>query len=336
MQTREEAEMIETARRLGYAVMPVDKLRRELAQSIASRMVNRTGEFVYQSAAFSITNFPLTVLQTVFPDYLLTTDTRETKTWTLPSVSACATILGPLISDITMCAGASRALKTASERWSRVIATIYDLEVSSVKSGATRVDQTFFNFLYVLMDEDGEMHKPKNGKRVELLLLPAVETEIRQQVLSDAIAMESIGVPLSAGWLTSMGKTAEAAWVVALQKNTLASASSSVGGEKKRKKPRSEPALLRGGQDCGGAGGWQDDRVPSAIGGVRAGVGAAADHRPGGRPLGELGAACLRQEHGGALEVEVRGVGLRVGGLSPMFRPSTPTVRSNPYPYRYV
>ena len=240
MQTREEAEMIETARRLGYAVMPVDKLRRELAQSIASRMVNRTGEFVYQSAAFSITNFPLTVLQTVFPDYLLTTDTRETKTWTLPSVSACATILGPLISDITMCAGASRALKTASERWSRVIATIYDLEISSVKSGATRVDQTFINFLYVLMDEDGEMHKPKNGKRVELLLLPAVETEIRQQVLSDAIAMESIGVPLSAGWLTSMGKTAEAAWVVALQKNTLASASSSVGGEKKRKKPRSE------------------------------------------------------------------------------------------------
>ena len=161
MQTREEAEMIETARRLGYAVMPVDKLRRELAQSIASRMVNRTGEFVYQSAAFSITNFPLTVLQTVFPDYLLTTDTRETKTWTLPSVSACATILGPLISDITMCAGASRALKTASERWSRVIATIYDLEISSVKSGATRVDQTFINFLYVLMDEDGEMHIPE-------------------------------------------------------------------------------------------------------------------------------------------------------------------------------
>ena len=64
MQTREEAEMMETALWLGYAVMPVDKLRRELAQSIASRMVNRTGEFVYQSTAFSLINFPLTVLQT--------------------------------------------------------------------------------------------------------------------------------------------------------------------------------------------------------------------------------------------------------------------------------
>ena len=63
--------MMETALRLGYAVMPMDKLRRELAQSIASRMVNRTGEFVYQSVAFSITNFPLTVLQTVFPVHFL-------------------------------------------------------------------------------------------------------------------------------------------------------------------------------------------------------------------------------------------------------------------------
>ena len=56
MQTREEAEMMETALWLGYAVMPVDKLRRELDQSIASRMVNRTGEFVYPSAAFSLIN----------------------------------------------------------------------------------------------------------------------------------------------------------------------------------------------------------------------------------------------------------------------------------------
>ena len=141
MQTREEAEMMETALWLGYAVMPVDKLRRELDQSIASRMVNRTGEFVYPSAAFSLINFPLTVLQTVFPAHRLSMDTPTTKTWTLPSVSACASILGPLISVISVCAGASRALKTASERWSRVIATIYHVEISYVKSASTRVDQ---------------------------------------------------------------------------------------------------------------------------------------------------------------------------------------------------
>jgi len=63
MMTREETQLMEMAHRLGYALTPVIKLRRELAQAIASRMINRTGENVYQSAAFSITNFPLSVLQ---------------------------------------------------------------------------------------------------------------------------------------------------------------------------------------------------------------------------------------------------------------------------------
>ena len=138
-----------------------------------------------------------------------------------------ASILGPLISEMPMCSGASRALKTKSERWSRVIATIYDMEISHVKGSANKVDSTWVNFLYVLMDEDGEMHMPKNPKRVELLLSPSVEAEIRAQVLSDAVSLEMLGVPLASGWLTSMGQVKKAAWVRTLQKNTLASASSS-------------------------------------------------------------------------------------------------------------
>ena len=118
-------------------------------------MVNRTGEFVYQSAAFSIPNFPLTALETALPSYLLKTDWPGTKTWSLPSVTLAAVHLGPLMQEISMCAGASRALKTASERWSRVVATIYDAEITLVQG--TNLDQTFVNFLYVLIDEEGEI-----------------------------------------------------------------------------------------------------------------------------------------------------------------------------------
>lgn len=240
MMTREETQLMEMAHRLGYALTPVIKLRRELAQAIASRMINRTGENVYQSAAFSITNFPLSVLQELLPALLLTKDSNGTKTWSLTSAAVVASYLGPLMQEmIGMCGGASRALKTASERWSRVLATIYDLEISF--TWTAKVNQTHINFLYVLTDENGEMHKPKDANRVELLLAPGVETSIRQQVLSDAIVMNGLGYSLAAGWLTSMGETAKAAWVKTLQKNTLASASALpalLPGEKKARKKR--------------------------------------------------------------------------------------------------
>ena len=136
--TREEMQLLEMASQMGYAVTPISKLRRFLAQSIASRMVNRTGEFVYQSAAFSIPNFPLTALETALPSYLLKTDLPGTKTWSLPSVTLAAVHLGPLMQEISMCAGASRALKTTSERWSRVVATIYIRRGDNLLAGHQR------------------------------------------------------------------------------------------------------------------------------------------------------------------------------------------------------
>ena len=91
--SREETQLIEMAHRLGYAVTPISKSRQELARAIASRMVNRKGDFVYQSAAVSITNFPLSALESIFPDDLLTNDPDAPKTWSLPSVGCVSTIL---------------------------------------------------------------------------------------------------------------------------------------------------------------------------------------------------------------------------------------------------
>ena len=112
-------ELMEEALRLGYALTSVAKLRREIGQGIARRMVNRMGDFVYQSVAFSLVNFPLSVLENIFPADLMTTNETDLKTWSLTSVDWVAAVLGPLMQDIRMCGGASRALKTKSERWSR-------------------------------------------------------------------------------------------------------------------------------------------------------------------------------------------------------------------------
>ena len=122
--TPREAQLMELAQKMGYALTPVTNLRRQLAKAIANRMVNRSGDTVYQSAAFTLTNFPLSALEMVLPPHLLTNDEPGAKTWSMPSVEMVASVLGPLLQENSMCAGASRALKTASERWSRVLATI--------------------------------------------------------------------------------------------------------------------------------------------------------------------------------------------------------------------
>ena len=66
--SKQEAQLVEMATELGYAVTPVTNHLKEFAHSIAIRMINRTGENLYQSAAHSISNFPLSVLSSVLPD----------------------------------------------------------------------------------------------------------------------------------------------------------------------------------------------------------------------------------------------------------------------------
>ena len=249
--------MIEMAHRLGYAVTPISKSRQELARAIASRMVNRKGDFVYQSAAFSITNFPLSALESIFPDNLLTNDPDAPKTWSLPSVGCVSTILGPLLQDIPMCGGASRALKTASERWSRVLATIYDMEISFTKG---TMDHAYINFLYVLMDESGEMHKPKKPNRVEVLMSASVETEIRQQVLSDAMTIDGRGCLLSAGWLRSIGEMDKAAHMGDIAREEHARVRLAFGSTR-----RAQTAEERGTLRCRGDSGGEDERANDRV-----------------------------------------------------------------------
>ena len=116
---------------------------------------------------------------------------------------------------------------------------VFDAEISYTANKG-RVDKTSINFMYVLTDEDGEMHKPKYANRVEMEMSQSVESSIREQMLSDALMMESQGYPMSAGWLRSMGEMDKASWVESLQKNMLASASSSAAQPGQKKKRKSE------------------------------------------------------------------------------------------------
>jgi hypothetical protein len=116
------------------------------------------------------------------------------------------------------CAGSSRALRTASENVIRVVATpMPEVEISWVNVDKT--DRLYVNFQYVLWDEHGEMHPPKDPNRNEVELEPALETALRQQVMSDLILMHKKGFPLSPGFLRQMGHREEATALEAILLN---------------------------------------------------------------------------------------------------------------------
>jgi len=104
----------------------------------------------------------------------------------------------------------SRGLRTASESCIRVIATLIPpLEVSWVRV-ASGLHRLYVSMIYVLSDEAGEMHFPKDANRRELGVSSAQEASYRVMVLQDAVQLQEMACPLSPGWLRQMGKEEEA------------------------------------------------------------------------------------------------------------------------------
>jgi len=78
----------------------------------------------------------------------------------------------------------------------------------------------YVNFLYSLLDEDGELHPPKDSERREIELMSEDEAALRQQVLKDVKTMATKKFPLSAGFYRQLGEVEKAAQVeAAMAKN---------------------------------------------------------------------------------------------------------------------
>ena len=87
-------------------------------------------------------------------------------TWRATTSAQVRLMLGTLLTDLKgPTAGVSRGLRTASESCIRVIATLIPpLEVSWVRV-ASGLHRLYVNMIYVLSDEAGEMHFPKDANR---------------------------------------------------------------------------------------------------------------------------------------------------------------------------
>ena len=115
--------------------------------------------------------------------------------------------------------GVQATPQSPSEPVVRVVATIIEgAEISHVKL-ARSVERLYVNFMYVLTDEAGLVHYPKDAARNEIAMNLAQITAIRAQVATDAARMGEMGINLSAGWWRQLGNEQAAQMAEAMLAN---------------------------------------------------------------------------------------------------------------------
>lgn len=175
---------------MGFTICPLASVAQAIGKAVASRTRSREGSRVYQTASFSLPAISRQACLELFGVELLQQPSSmpNKSVWVASTVKQVHDLIGPImIQSGYVCAGATRALKTNSERWSRVVAHIIpQLMVSHLAT----TNQLLIDFQYVLLDEAGEFHPPKDANRNELRLSHAVMSEARAQIREDL--MESL------------------------------------------------------------------------------------------------------------------------------------------------
>ena len=180
-------------------IIPLARYEKMLGHEIAKRMGARRGDAVYQVASFTLPFFPLSVLKKILPQTLVQEDSPEGVTrWRFLSIKSIQEALGTLLEEGRSkgywTQGASRGLKTASERYIRVLATLMPpLEISHL----AEEDTVYVNMMYALTDHEGELHAPKDPTRREMALDLEEEMEIRHHAKLDLKEMGKQYFPLS-------------------------------------------------------------------------------------------------------------------------------------------
>jgi len=231
---QKEAQLLALAMELDVVLMPVQRLVKQLGHAMLSRMCAREGLNVYQTMDFTLPNFPLSAARKIFSPTMMQME-KGTAVWRWMTFPAVATMFGPLFQECDfVCAGPTRALRTESEPVIRVLATLLP-GVQISHTGRGEIDRLHVTAMYVLADEEGEIHPPKDGNRREVSMSTETQTELRQQLFTDASQLAEAGAPLSPAFLRHVGLESKALEAEALLHNrSLQNAIAQAGGQRQR------------------------------------------------------------------------------------------------------
>ena len=196
--TREptEASFLQFAKTKGLVVQPVERLRMEVRLSVATRLQNRTAANCYQAPGYFIRGFPKAAAQMIWGFFSAPSVTSGGRVlmWQVTRPEAVA----KMVLDLEGCPrsfygwGAGRLLSSG-----RTIAMVIpNLEVSHVTTLSGR-EVLYLNFSYVLFQDTGEMHFPKDADKKQIGVSAVDEARLRALALTTLQGMEALGYPLS-------------------------------------------------------------------------------------------------------------------------------------------
>ena len=162
-----EADFARFAKTKGWVVQPIEQLRTEVRLSVATRLQNRVSSNCYQAPGYFIRGFPKAAADMIWGFYSkpAVTSSGRVFTWKVTEPEMVAR----MVLDLEGCPrsflgwGASRLL--ASRR--TIAMVIPDLEISHVTTLSGR-EVLYLNFSYVLFQDTGEMHFPKDADKKQV------------------------------------------------------------------------------------------------------------------------------------------------------------------------
>ena len=121
-----EAALFEQAAALGFACLPIDKIEKEIAAAMVTRMRTRQGHHIYQSVSHSVLGVPLSLAKRMFPMENIDMEDSNCAMWVFRSFEDLRETFQDLLQKCpcnSLVAGMSRAIMRPSEKAIRVLAT---------------------------------------------------------------------------------------------------------------------------------------------------------------------------------------------------------------------
>ena len=206
--TAKQYQIMELAEAHGLSVLPTTSIQQDIAMAIDARMTARLGVDVYQSVAFNMKSVTCQIATCIFGTTHISDDQRKHRTWTFNTMQDLRASIAPILDSVSAvrAVGLTRPLKKPSERWIRVVAILIPkMEFSWVQVETCGTSKLYMNFMYCLIDEDGEIHPPKDPERREIELPPELLADVKVEVMKDLASMAQDGFDLSPSFFRQLG-----------------------------------------------------------------------------------------------------------------------------------
>lgn len=215
---RQKAEIDALCRRYGHHSLDGTELHVQFATEITRRLLSRAGNDIYQTISFPLTNWPDDFVDRYLSDQAAQIRTGGVLTYAHHRNCKLESLLS--MTQTPHFSGLSRGLKTNSQQYIRTVATLHvtSIEISVLPGVGVQVgdylrrvpSSVHFQAMFLLVDDSGEAHLPKNPNRTDVDIGQAALTNIRKGVFKDIEAMADKGYPLSPAFYHLIGRAAPA------------------------------------------------------------------------------------------------------------------------------